>query len=168
VVEQLVDCSILKRTEVVERDALARDEQREICRSRRIGWHNENLPLVEGRFLVERVLWNERTIQPGVTGEAVNEAACDVFEREGYPTLRTDEATEDGFTSATGHGVGLDVHEKPKLSWGGGKLRPGHVVTVELGLCEQGIGGVRLEDLVVVTKTGYENLTDYPRELGVV
>jgi Xaa-Pro aminopeptidase len=40
--------------------------------------------------------------------------------------------------------------------------------TVEPGLYEQGIGGVRLEDLVVVTKTGYENLTDYPRELGVV
>ncbi|WP_276256731.1 M24 family metallopeptidase [Halomontanus rarus] len=108
------------------------------------------------------------TIQPGVTGEAVNEAVCDVFEREGYPTLRTDEATEDGFTSATGHGVGLDVHEKPKLSWGGGELRPGHVVTVEPGLYEQGTGGVRLEDLVVVTETGYENLTDYSPELGVV
>jgi Xaa-Pro aminopeptidase len=108
------------------------------------------------------------TIEPGVTGEEVNEAVCDVFEREGYPTLRTDEATEDGFISSTGHGVGLDVHEKPKLSWGGGKLRPGHVVTVEPGLYEQGTGGVRLEDLIVVTETGYENLTDFPRELGVV
>ncbi|WP_254545461.1 M24 family metallopeptidase [Halomarina pelagica] len=108
------------------------------------------------------------TIRPGVTGEAVNEAVCDVFEREGYPTLRTDESTEDGFTSSTGHGVGLDIHERPKLSWGGGELRPGHVVTVEPGLYEQGTGGVRLEDLVVVTETGYENVTDYPRELGVL
>lgn len=108
------------------------------------------------------------TIQPGVMGETVNERVCDVFERGGYPTLRTDESTENGFTSATGHGVGLDVHEQPKLSWGGGELQPGHVVTVEPGLYEQGIGGVRLEDLIVVTETGYENLTDYPRELGVV
>jgi len=108
------------------------------------------------------------TIEPGVTGEEVNHAVCDVFEREGYPTLRTDESTEDGFTSSTGHGVGLDVHERPKLSWGGEELRPGHVVTVEPGLYEQGTGGVRLEDVVVVTETGYENLTDYPRNLGVV
>ncbi len=107
-------------------------------------------------------------VEPGVTGAAVNHAVCDVFEREGYPTLRTDEATDDGFTSSTGHGVGLDVHERPKLSWGGEELRPGHVVTVEPGLYEQGTGGVRLEDLVVVTETGYETLTDYPRELAVV
>jgi Xaa-Pro aminopeptidase len=107
-------------------------------------------------------------IQPGVIGEEVNDAVCDVFEREGYPTYRTDESTDDGFIGGTGHGVGLDVHEQPKLSWGGGELRPGHVVTVEPGLYEQGTGGVRLEDLVVVTETGYKNLNDYPRELGVV
>ncbi|MFC7232039.1 M24 family metallopeptidase [Saliphagus sp. GCM10025308] len=107
-------------------------------------------------------------IRPGVTGKAVNDTVCDVFEREGYPTLRTDESTEDGFTSITGHGVGLDVHEQPKLGWGGGELQPGHVVTVEPGLYERGVGGVRLEDLVVVTEEGYENLTDYPRGLGVV
>lgn len=107
-------------------------------------------------------------IEPGVTGEEVNEAVCDVFEREGYPTLRTDEATEDGFVHSTGHGVGLDVHEQPKLSWGGEELQPGHVVTVEPGLYEQEVGGVRLEDLVVVTETGHTNLTDYPRELSVV
>jgi Xaa-Pro aminopeptidase len=107
-------------------------------------------------------------IQPGITGEEVNHRVCDVFEREGYPTLRTDETTEDGFTSATGHGVGLDLHERPKLSWGGGELRPGHVVTVEPGLYERGFGGVRLEDLLVVTETGCENLNDYPRDLGVV
>ena len=107
-------------------------------------------------------------IEPGVTGEAVNEVVCDVFEREGYPTLRTDESTSDGFTSSTGHGVGLDLHERPKLSWGGQELQPGHVVTVEPGLYEEGVGGVRLEDLVVVTAEGYENLTDYPRDLRVV
>lgn len=107
-------------------------------------------------------------LEPGVTGEAVNEAVCDVFEDAGYPTLRTDEATENGFTSSTGHGVGLDVHERPVLSWGGGELEPGHVVTVEPGLYEPGVGGVRLEDLIVVTEDGFDNLTDYPRDLRVV
>ncbi|WP_433631056.1 M24 family metallopeptidase [Halomicrococcus sp. NG-SE-24] len=107
-------------------------------------------------------------IQPGVTGEEVHEAVCDVFEREGYPTLRTDESAEDGFISTTGHGVGLDVHELPKLSWGSGELQPGHVVTVEPGLYEQGAGGVRLEDLILVTELGCENLTDYPQDLRLV
>jgi Xaa-Pro aminopeptidase len=108
------------------------------------------------------------TVQAGVMGKEVHDAVCEVFEREGHPTLRTDESTEDGFNHSTGHGVGLDVHELPSLSQFGGELRPGHVVTVEPGLYEQGTGGVRLEDLVVVTETGYENLNDYPQELGVV
>jgi Xaa-Pro aminopeptidase len=108
------------------------------------------------------------SIQAGVTGEAVDAAVCDVFEREGYPTPRTDESTEDGFNHSTGHGVGLDLHELPSLSQFGGELRPGHVVTVEPGLYEQGTAGVRLEDLVVVTETGYENLNDYSTELGVM
>lgn len=108
------------------------------------------------------------TIQAGVTGETVDDAVCDVFERAGYPTLRADESTEDGFNHSTGHGVGLDMYEQPSLSRFGGELQPGHVVTVEPGLYEQGIGGVRLEDLVVVTETGYENLNDYPPELGMV
>ncbi len=98
-------------------------------------------------------------IQAGVTGRAVHDAVCDVFEREGYPTLRTDPSTEDGFNHSTGHGVGLDVHELPSLSQFGGELRPGHV-TVEPGLYEQGTGVVRLEDLIAVTETGYENLID--------
>ena len=108
------------------------------------------------------------TIAAGVTGAEVHDAVCDVFEEAGYPTLRTDESTEDGFFHSTGHGVGLDVHEPPRLGRGGETLEPGHVVTVEPGLYEQGVGGVRLEDIVVVTETGCENLTEYPRELGVV
>lgn len=107
-------------------------------------------------------------IEPGVTGEAVHGAVCDVFEAAGHPTLRTDESTEDGFFHSTGHGVGLDVHEPPHLADGGGELEPGHVVTVEPGLYEQDRGGVRVEDLVVVTADGYENLNEYPIDLQVV
>lgn len=108
------------------------------------------------------------TIEAGVTGEAVDDAVCDVFEREGYSTPRTDGFGESGFTHSTGHGVGLDLHEAPSLGRFGDELQAGHVVTVEPGLYEPGIGGVRLEDLVVVTETGYENLNEYPTELGVV
>ena len=107
------------------------------------------------------------TLEAGVTGEAVHGAACDVYEDAGLPTLRSDERTETGFIHSTGHGVGLDVHELPRVSPGGGELRPGHVVTIEPGLYDPEVGGVRIEDIVVVTEEGYENLVDYPERLVV-
>jgi Xaa-Pro aminopeptidase len=100
-------------------------------------------------------------IEPGVTGEDVNQAVVDVFDDYGYPSIFTDPETESGFIHSTGHGVGLDVHEMPSVSRGGDELRPGHVITIEPGLYEPGEGGVRIEDIVVVTEDGYENLTDY-------
>ncbi|MGM0591217.1 MAG: M24 family metallopeptidase, partial [Halobacteriota archaeon] len=106
-------------------------------------------------------------IEPGVTGDAVHAAVCDVYEDAGHPTLRSEPHTETGFIHSTGHGVGLDVHELPRLAPDGGELEPGHVVTVEPGLYDPAVGGVRIEDLVVVTEDGYENLTEYPVELVV-
>ncbi len=106
-------------------------------------------------------------VEPGVTGEEVHAAVCDVYEDAGLPTLRSDEQTETGFIHSTGHGVGLDVHELPRVSTGGGELQPGHVVTIEPGLYDPAVGGVRIEDIVVVTGDGYENLVDYPEELVV-
>jgi len=106
-------------------------------------------------------------VEPGVEGEAVHAAACDVYEEAGLPTLRTDEAAETGFIHSTGHGVGLDVHEGPRIGPGTDVLEPGHVITIEPGLYDPNVGGVRIEDLVVVTGDGYENLTDYPVELVV-
>ncbi|WP_066416916.1 M24 family metallopeptidase [Halorubrum aethiopicum] len=106
-------------------------------------------------------------VEPGATGEEVHAAACEVYEAAGEPTFRTDPETETGFIHSTGHGIGLDVHESPRLASGAGELEPGHVVTVEPGLYDPAVGGVRLEDLVVVTEDGHENLTDYPLEFVV-
>jgi Xaa-Pro aminopeptidase len=104
-------------------------------------------------------------IEPGVTGEAVHNAVCDVYENAGHPTLRSDQSTETGFFHSTGHGVGLEIHEGPRVGPGGAELEPGHVVTIEPGLYNPEPGGMRLEDLVVVRKDGYENLTEYPYTL---
>jgi Xaa-Pro aminopeptidase len=104
-------------------------------------------------------------LAPGVTGAAVHDAVCDVYEDAGYDTLRANPDAETGFIHSTGHGVGLDVHEGPSLSPSGEELEPGHVVTVEPGLYDPAHGGMRVEDLAVVTDDGYENLTDYHTDL---
>ena len=108
-------------------------------------------------------------IRAGVSGRSVYDVACDVFEAHGHPTQRTKEDGKplaDGFFHGLGHGVGLEVHEDPGLGIVGQKeLVPGDVVTVEPGLYRQGYGGCRLEDLVLVTADGAENLTDYPYDL---
>jgi Xaa-Pro aminopeptidase len=106
-------------------------------------------------------------VEAGVTGEAVHDAACDVYEDAGHDTLRSDPSAETGFIHSTGHGVGLDVHELPRVAPGGAELEAGNVITIEPGLYDPAVGGVRIEDLVVVTEDGHENLTDYPVELVV-
>ncbi len=108
-----------------------------------------------------------QAVEPGATGEAVHDAVCDVYEAAGLPTLRADDTAQTGFIHSTGHGIGLDVHEQPNISTDSGPLEPGHVVTIEPGLYDPDIGGVRIEDLVVVTDDGYENLTDYDVSLVV-
>jgi Xaa-Pro aminopeptidase len=74
----------------------------------------------------------------------------------------------DHFQHGTGHGVGLDIHEAPRLGkTGTATLEPGMVVTVEPGIYLPGVGGVRIEDLAIVTADGLERLTLYPKELTV-
>jgi Xaa-Pro aminopeptidase len=104
-------------------------------------------------------------VQPGVTGEAVHEVVCDIYEDAGFTTLRSDERAETGFIHSTGHGVGLAVHEQPSIGPHGGELEPGHVITIEPGLYDPAVGGVRIEDFLVVTENGAENLTEYPVSL---
>jgi len=96
-------------------------------------------------------------IRPGVRMADVDAAARDVIAEAGYA---------DRFGHGLGHGVGLDIHEAPRLARGSdGVLEPGMVVTVEPGIYLPGIGGVRLEDLVVVTDRGSRNLSSLPKDL---
>jgi Xaa-Pro aminopeptidase len=109
-------------------------------------------------------------IRPGVAGKDVHRLVCDFFAAQGYPTQLTKadgEVLRDGFYHATGHGVGLAVHEQPSIGRIGEPFVAGDVLAIEPGLYRYGVGGVRLEDLVLVTEAGCEVLTDFPYGLEV-
>ena len=106
--------------------------------------------------------------KPGVNGKALMRLVCDLFASHGFPTPLTKqpgEVLDSGFFHGLGHGVGLEVHEKPHLSRSGDDLVPGDVITLEPGLYRAGFGGVRLEDILLVTEDGVEVVTRYPYEL---
>ncbi len=105
-------------------------------------------------------------IREGADGQAIHKAIMDYFEKEGFKTGLTDGRMQ-GFFHGTGHGLGLEVHEPPRISAGPHILKANEVVTVEPGLYYLDAGGVRLEDLVVVRKNGMTNLTQYPRFLEI-
>jgi Xaa-Pro aminopeptidase len=109
-------------------------------------------------------------IRPGVNGGDVHRLVSEYFAERGFPTLLTKkegEVLQDGFYHGLGHGVGLEVHESPSLGLIGEELVPGDVITIEPGLYRQGFGGVRVEDLLLVTEDGYELLTDCPYDLDL-
>ncbi len=99
---------------------------------------------------------------PGVRGKEIHTAICDYFKSNGYQTGMQNGFIQ-GFFHGTGHGLGLDVHEAPRVSLSDDVLVPGDVVTVEPGLYYRGIGGIRIEDDLLITKTGCKILSRYPR-----
>ncbi|MDO8520236.1 MAG: Xaa-Pro peptidase family protein [Deltaproteobacteria bacterium] len=105
-------------------------------------------------------------VASGVTGAAIHKKAADTLLEMGFKTGKLDGAVQ-GFIHGTGHGVGLDIHELPTVSPAGGMLKPGHVITIEPGLYYRKHGGVRLEDVMYVTKTGAERLTKFPTFLEI-
>ncbi len=108
-------------------------------------------------------------IRAGVPGRDVFVGTCELFQEHGYKTWLSKEPgemLEEGFIHGLGHGVGLEVHEEPGMGIASrDPFIAGDVVTVEPGLYRPGFGGCRLEDLILVTADGAENLTDYPYDL---
>ena len=105
-------------------------------------------------------------VKDGADGKEIHAAITSLFDRKGYTTGVKDGRMQ-GYFHGTGHGLGLDVHEPPRINKSGELLKSGMVVTVEPGLYYHDIGAVRIEDLVVVRKDGCENLTTFPKELEI-
>ncbi|MEI7751775.1 MAG: Xaa-Pro peptidase family protein [Candidatus Omnitrophota bacterium] len=107
-----------------------------------------------------------KMIRNGIAAKKVHGAIQAKFMQIGFKTEVRDGRMQ-GFFHSTGHGLGLDIHEPPRISVGEDILKAGQVVTVEPGLYYKGVGGVRLEDVIIVTKTGCKNLTRFPRQLEI-
>lgn len=105
-------------------------------------------------------------IKDGVDGRWVHDEVSNRLKRSGFDTGLINGRMQ-GFFHGTGHGIGLDVHEPPRVSKVSYILKKGNIVTVEPGLYYMDIGGVRIEDMVIVTEDGCVNLTEYPKILEV-
>jgi len=119
-------------------------------------------PTREQRRLYDAVAAAQRLalsrVRPGALGSDIHAAVVSFFRDAGWESGTRPDGRAYGFFHGTGHGVGLEIHEEPRLSPSGGALRPGMVVTVEPGLYYPELGGVRIEDTVVVTPSGCEIL----------
>src|SRR4029077_16677626 len=118
-------------------------------------------PGADARRLGDTVLVSQRAggdaVAVGVECAAVDKACRDVIDDAGWG---------DAFVHGTGHGVGLEIHEDPRVAaTSSGTLASGHVVTVEPGVYLPGVGGVRIEDTLVVTPEGPVALTEFPKDL---
>jgi Xaa-Pro aminopeptidase len=118
-------------------------------------------PGLDARHLWDTVLLSQQAgraaVAAGVECSAVDRACRDIIDDAGWG---------EAFVHGTGHGVGLEIHEDARVAaTSSGTLAPGHVVTVEPGVYLPGVGGVRIEDTVVVTADGPIALTEFPKDL---
>lgn len=105
-------------------------------------------------------------LRDGVNGKTIHNAIVEQFRRQGFETGQKNGRMQ-GFFHGTGHGLGLEIHEEPRVGGVNCTLQAGHVVTVEPGLYYWGVGGVRLEDVAVIGQRGARNLTTLAKRLEI-
>lgn len=131
------------------------DLTRTVCLGQPTDKHKEIYQIV-----LEAQMHTLANLKPGMTGKEADALARDIIKRAGYG---------DNFGHSTGHGLGMEVHEAPGLSYSSETvLEPGMTVTVEPGIYIPGFGGVRIEDDIVITDTGIERLTYSDKNLIVI
>jgi Xaa-Pro aminopeptidase len=137
-------------------------------------WGDMTRTVVRGRASEQqRKLWEAvkagqtlalKRIKAGVDGMSIHQAITELFERRGFPT-EVRNGRRVGFFHGTGHGLGLEIHEYPRLQKV--VLKVGQCLTVEPGLYYPGVGGARIEDVVIVEKTGCRILSRFPKQLEI-
>ena len=137
-------------------------------------WGDMTRTVVRGRASEQqRKLWEAvkagqtlglKRIKAGVDGMSIHQAITELFERRGFPT-EVRNGRRVGFFHGTGHGLGLEIHEYPRLQKV--VLKAGQCLTVEPGLYYPGIGGARIEDVVIVEKDGCRILSKFPKQLEI-
>src|SRR5256714_5393827 len=137
-------------------------------------WGDMTRTVVRGRASQQqRKLWEAvkagqalalKRIKAGVDGVSIHQAITELFERRGFPT-EVRNGRRVGFFHGTGHGLGLEIHEYPRLQKV--VLKAGQCLTVEPGLYYPGIGGARIEDVVIVEKDGCRILSKFPKQLEI-
>ena len=137
-------------------------------------WGDMTRTVVRGRASEQqRKLWEAvkagqtlalKRIKAGVDGMSIHQAITELFERRGFPT-EVRNGRRVGFFHGTGHGLGLEIHEYPRLQKV--VLKAGQCLTVEPGLYYPGIGGARIEDVVIVEKNGCRILSKFPKQLEI-
>ncbi len=147
-------------------------------RSQQTGyWGDITRTVVKGRVSERLVLMYQtilegqsmglNEIREGARGNSIHQSIVNHFKAKGFETGQRNGRME-GFFHGTGHGVGLEIHELPRIGLRAEtQLRAGHIVTIEPGLYYPEIGGIRIEDLVLVTKKGHQNLTKFPKYFKV-
>ncbi|MFC1467177.1 M24 family metallopeptidase [Verrucomicrobiota bacterium] len=161
---------VLKAGEAIVIDIFPRDEKsgyfgdmtRTVCKGE---------PSAELLSLYNAVLKAQKAalqaVKAGVTGDAVHKTAQRVFDELGYKTDLSKPEPE-GFIHGTGHGVGLEVHEAPRVSLKAPKLKAGNIITIEPGLYYPELGGVRIEDTVYVTEDGFRFTATCPKKFVIL